>query len=79
MAGIHIVIPWFLAVPIAVLCAVWIYRDANDRGMESADMWAVGMFLAFFIPPIIGALIVYAYYLRKRKPRRGHSYAVPAK
>ncbi|MCO8246026.1 hypothetical protein [Haladaptatus sp. AB643] len=45
--------------------------------METADMWAVGMFLAFFIPPIIGAIIVYAFYLRKRKPRRGHPYAVP--
>ncbi|WP_423744423.1 hypothetical protein V5735_16030 (plasmid) [Haladaptatus sp. SPP-AMP-3] len=78
MAGIQIVIPWFLAIPLALLCAAWVYRDAKERRMDTADMWAVGMFIGFFIPPFIGAIIVYAVYLRKRNRRRGEPYAVPA-
>ncbi|MFH5799290.1 hypothetical protein [Haladaptatus sp. CMAA 1911] len=79
MAGIQIVIQWFLAIPLAALCAVWIYRDAKDRDMDTADMWAVGTFIGFFVPPLIGAILVYAFYLRKRNRRRGGPYAVPGR
>lgn len=76
MAGIHITIPWFLAIPLAALGALWIYRDAQDRGMDTADMWAVGFFVGFFIPPLLGGAIVLAFYLHKRGPRRGQPQAV---
>ena len=78
MVGIHVSIPWFLAVPIALLGAVWIYRDASERGMDTADMWAVGFFVAFFVPPLVGGVVVLAVYLRRRRPRRNQPYAVPA-
>jgi Na+-driven multidrug efflux pump len=79
MAGVQIVIPWFLAIPLAVLLAAWVYRDAKRRWMDTADMWAVGMFIGFFVPPFIGAILVYAFYLRKRNRRRGGPYAVPGR
>jgi ABC-type phosphate transport system permease subunit len=74
---VEIVIPALIAVPLALLGAAWIYRDATERRMDTADMWAVGFFVAFFIPPIIGGVLVYAFYLRKRKGRGGASYTVP--
>lgn len=62
-----------LSVPAAILIAtggaLWIYRDATTRGMDTADMWAVGFFVGFFILPIIGGVLVFAYYLEKRRPR----------
>lgn len=78
MVGLHISIPWIIAIPLAVLGAVWIYRDAQDRGMDTADMWAVGFGIGFFIPPLIGGLLVFAFYLQKRTPRRGQPHAVPS-
>ena len=77
MAGIHISLPWIVAVPLALLGAAWIYRDASARQMDTADMWAVGFFVAFFIPPILGGVVVLAFYLRKRNRRRGRTHAVP--
>lgn len=68
---VEIVVPGLIAVPLALLGAVWIYRDATERRMDTADMWAVGFFVAFFFPPIIGGILVYAFYLRKRKGRGG--------
>lgn len=67
----EIVIPGLITVPAALLGATFIYRDAKKRQMATADMWAVGFFVGFFIPPIIGGIIVYAFYLRKRKGRGG--------
>ncbi len=62
-----------LSVPAAILIAtggaLWIYRDATTRGMDTADMWAVGFFVGFFILPIIGGVLVFAYYLKKRRPQ----------
>lgn len=71
MVSINISLPWLVAIPLALLGAAWIYTDATERGMESADMWAVGFFVAFFIPPIIGGLVVLVAYLQKRGRRRG--------
>jgi TRAP-type C4-dicarboxylate transport system permease small subunit len=61
-----------LAIPVllALLVAAWIYRDATQRGMDSADMWAVGFFVAFFILPLFGGIVVFAFYLRNRNRRR---------
>ncbi len=62
-----------LSVPAAILIAagggLWIYKDATTRGMDTADMWAVGFFIGFFILPIVGGVLVFAYYLQKRQPR----------
>lgn len=71
MVSINITLPWAVAIPLALLGAAWIYKDATERGMDTADMWAVGFFVAFFVPPIIGGVIVFAIYLRKRERRRG--------
>lgn len=75
MAGI--VIPGFVAVPVVLLLSLWLYRDARERKMDTADVWAVGFFIACFIPPIIGGVIVFAFYLRERKGRGGAPTAVP--
>lgn len=77
MVSINITLPWIVAIPLALLGAAWIYNDAKQRGMDTADMWAVGFFVAFFIPPIIGGVVVFAVYLWKRRRRRG-SQPVPA-
>ncbi len=45
--------------------------------METVDMWAVGFFVAFFIPLIVSGPIVYAFYSLKRKRGGGSVYAVP--
>ncbi|MFD1586043.1 hypothetical protein ACFR9U_03545 [Halorientalis brevis] len=73
---VEIVVPWFLAIPLAAFGAVWIYRDASKRNMDTADMWAVGFFIGFFFPPIIGAVLVYAYYLQKRNRGGGSADGV---
>jgi len=62
-----------LSLPAATLIAVgggiWIYNDATKREMSTADMWAVGFFVGFFIFPIVGGALVLAYYFQKRQPR----------
>ncbi len=78
MVGIDITIPCFLAIPLALLGAAWIYRDAKQRRMDTAGIRAVGFFVAFFVPPLIGALIVFVVYLWKRNRRRGRPYGVAA-
>ncbi len=74
---VEITIPGVVAVPLALLGAVWIYRDARARNMDTADMWAVGFFVGCFLPPIIGAVVVFAFYLRHRNRRGGTPCAVP--
>ncbi|MFC6732763.1 MULTISPECIES: hypothetical protein [unclassified Haladaptatus] len=78
MAGIHISLSGPVALAVALVGAFLIYRDGRGRNMDTADMWAVGFFIGFFIPPIIGGLLVLAFYLRKRKPKRTVPYGVPA-
>ena len=65
-----------LALAFALVGALLIYRDAKQRGMDTADMWAVGFFIGFFVPPLIGAAVVVALYFRNREPRRGYAYGV---
>lgn len=74
---VSITLSWPLAILLAILGAAWIYQDAKKRRMDTADMWAVGFFVAFFIPPIIGAVVVIVYYLGKRKPPGGKARPVP--
>lgn len=74
---VSITISWPLAILLAILGAVWIYQDSKKRRMDTADMWAVGFFVAFFIPPIIGAVVVFAYYLGKRRPPDGNVSPAP--
>lgn len=71
MVGVSISISGPLAVLLGLAGAIWIYFDGKDRGMETADMWAVGFFVGMFIPPLIGAVVVGAFYLQKRNRRRG--------
>jgi len=60
-----------LSVPAAILIAtggaLWIYRDTTTRGMNTADMWAVGFVVGFFLLPIIGGVLVFAYHLQERR------------
>jgi hypothetical protein len=59
-------ISWMLALALASLGAAWIYLDGRDRGMDTADMWAVGFIIGMFVPPIIGAVAVGVLYTQKR-------------
>ena len=72
MVGIEI--SGMLAVFLGICGAVWIYFDGRKRGMETADMWAVGFFVGMFVPPIIGAVIVGILYLQKRNPSKGRPH-----
>ncbi|ELZ93081.1 hypothetical protein [Haloferax sulfurifontis] len=68
-----------ILVAAAVLGAAWLYRDAKRRAMDTADMWAVGFFVAFVLLPVLGGLAVLAFYLQNRNRRRGSPVAVPGK
>ncbi|WP_390184405.1 hypothetical protein [Haladaptatus pallidirubidus] len=68
----------YLAVPPALLGAAWMYRDASRRRIETADMWAVGFFVGFFIPPFIGAIAVYVFYILSHNRGGGSMHAVPS-
>jgi MFS-type transporter involved in bile tolerance (Atg22 family) len=69
MVSVAISVSGPFALVLAALGAVWIYQDATKREMETADMWAVGFFVGFFLPPLIGAVAVFVYYIQKREPR----------
>ncbi len=69
MVSLTISLPLSVAVIFAAIGAGWLYHDAKNRGMDTADMWAVGFFVGFFIVPILGGLAVLFYYLRKREPQ----------
>ncbi|WP_332899116.1 hypothetical protein [Haladaptatus sp. CMSO5] len=79
MAGFSIHISGPFALAIALIGAILIYRDGKRRGMDTADMWAVGFFVGFFIPPLIGAVVVLVFYFQKRKPRRRVPYGISPK
>ena len=74
---VEITIPALIALPLALLGAAWIYRDARDRRMDTADMWAVGFVVGFLLVPVLGGLAVLAFYLGRRKRRGGAAYGVP--
>lgn len=76
MVQLTIALPLSVAVLVAAVGSLWLYTDATDRGMETADMWAVGFFVAFLLLPVIGGLLVLVYYLQKRQPR--YPEATPA-
>lgn len=69
MVQITIALPVSVAVLIAAGGCLWLYMDATNRGMDTADMWAVGFFVGFFLLPIIGGVLVLLYYWQKRQPR----------
>lgn len=69
MAQFTIALPTSIAVLLAAGGSLWLYKDATNREMETADMWAVGFFVAFFLLPIIGGILVLIYYTQKRQPR----------
>lgn len=69
MVSITIHLPLSVAVIFAAVGSWWLYTDASNRGMDTADMWAVGFFVGFFLLPIIGGLLVLAYYFHKRRPQ----------
>lgn len=71
MVSLSVDIGLYVAVPLALLGAALIYRDARSRRMDAADMWAVGFFVGFFLLPLIGGVVVLAFYLQNRAPRRG--------
>ncbi len=77
MATISIEIGLYVALPLAFLVSALIYRDGKRRGMEAADMWAVGFFVAFFLLPLVGGIVVATLYLREREPPGSQPYPVP--
>ncbi|MFC4540955.1 hypothetical protein ACFO5R_03305 [Halosolutus amylolyticus] len=77
MVGISIDIGFPVAAVLALLGAAMIYRDARARAMDTADMWAVGFAVGFFLLPVIGGLVVLAFYVGKRPPRRPRPYGIP--
>ncbi|WP_410765616.1 hypothetical protein [Haloferax sp. DFSO60] len=62
----------------ALLGSVWIYRDAKRREMDTADVWAVGFFVAFVLLPILGGIVVFALYLQRRNRGDGTPVSVPS-
>lgn len=77
MVQLTIALPTSIAVLIAVGGCLWLYADATDRDMETADMWAVGFFVAFFLLPILGGVLVVLYYRQKRPPRKLNPTVLP--
>lgn len=59
-----------------VLVAVWVYRDAESRGMSGA-LWVVLLVLASLFFAFIGGLVVLVIYLIVRA-EHPMMYAVPA-
>ena len=77
MVQFAIALPTSIAVLIAAGGGLWLYTDATDRGMETADMWGIGFFVAFFLLPVIGGALVAMYYLEKRQPREPEPTLTP--
>jgi len=69
MVSITISLSFSMAIILGSGGALWLYIDASDRGMDTADMWAVGFLVAFLLLPIIGGIFVLLYYSQKRPPR----------
>ena len=53
---------------IAILVAVWIYRDANSRGM-SGILWLILLIVMTLFLNLIGFIIIIIIYLIVRKDR----------
>ncbi len=47
---------------IFILIAIWVYRDAETRGMDG-NIWAIAFVLAGFFVPFVGGLVVLILYL----------------
>ncbi|WP_416838673.1 hypothetical protein [Haloferax sp. DFSO52] len=69
--------PAVLFFGVALLGALWVYRDAKRREMDTADMWAVGFFIGFVLLPLLGGIAVLAFYFRNRNRRRGYPVSAP--
>ena len=65
-----------LAVVLFVVVGVWLYRDANSRGMDGT-IWFVILLLASLFASFIGGLVVLIVYLvvREGHPVGGRLYA----
>lgn len=74
---VEIVLPALVALPLALLGAAWIYRDASRRRMDTADTWAVGFVVGFLLVPLLGGLVVLAFYLQRRRRGGGSAYGIP--
>ena len=74
MLSIQLSLP--AAIIIVCLGGYWIYQDARKRRMDTADMWAVGFGVGFFLLPIIGGVAVFFYYLHRRNEGGPGQYAV---
>ena len=55
---------------IAILVAIWIYKDAEKRG-KSGALWVILLLLASFLLSIIGFIIVLIVWLATRPPIGG--------
>jgi zinc ribbon protein len=68
------------AVIVFILVALWVYRDAESRGM-SAGLWVVALILASLFFTFVGGLVVLILYLiiRTEHPMGGYpvGYAPP--
>jgi hypothetical protein len=49
MVSIQVTLSLGAGILIALIGAIWIFKDANSRNMGTAVDWAVGFFVAFFL------------------------------
>jgi len=70
-------VAWVILLVIGLLVLMWLYKDANSRGMNGM-LWAILLLTGCFV--WLGWLVVLVIYLVVRKDRPGSSpmYAAPA-
>ena len=67
LGGICLLASWLIFLILGLLLCVWVYRDAQSRGM-SGLFWVLLMLVGSFF--WLGWLVVLVIYLIIRKPRR---------
>jgi hypothetical protein len=67
LGGVCILASWLIFLILGLLLCVWVYRDAQSRGM-SGLFWVLLMLVGSFF--WLGWLVVLIIYLIIRKPRR---------
>jgi hypothetical protein len=67
LGGICLMASWLIFLVLGLLLCVWVYRDAQSRGM-SGIFWVLLMLVGSFF--WLGWLVVLIIYIIIRKPKR---------